>query len=235
MAVHDLAAHVHHEEDEAHNRSGERRTRWVVYLTAVMMVGELIVGKLTGSMALQADGLHMGTHVGALGLTLVAYWYARTRAAHDTFSFGTGKVYALAGYTSGVLLALVAFWLAIEGVIRLALFMTYLWLIGRIPKMTRVFQYHGAEHKTVNAYEAGAPLTPASVQQFSTIHIRCGTAFLLWVVVISIIVFGLLGHPPILIGILSRINYLPRMDFVHLEARCPGKIGPPALRVRSAA
>jgi cation diffusion facilitator family transporter len=57
----------------------------------------------------------MGTHVGALGLTLIAYWYARTRAGHDAFSFGTGKVYALAGYTSGVLLALVAVWMAIEG------------------------------------------------------------------------------------------------------------------------
>jgi cation diffusion facilitator family transporter len=119
VPAHDLAAHVHHQDEAEHNRSGEVRTRWVVGLTAVMMVGELIVGKMTGSMALTADGWHMGTHVGALGLTLVAYWYARTRAAHDTFSFGTGKVYALAGYTSGVLLALVALWLAVEGIIRL--------------------------------------------------------------------------------------------------------------------
>ena len=73
-----------------------------------MMVGELIVGWMTGSLALTADGWHMGTHVGALGLTLVAYWYARTRAGNDAFSFGTGKVYALAGYTSGVVLAIVA-------------------------------------------------------------------------------------------------------------------------------
>jgi uncharacterized protein YqhQ len=97
----------------------------------------------------------------------------------------------------------------IEGVVRLLLFMGYLFLIGRIPKMHRVFQYHGAEHKTVNAYEAGAPLTPTSVQKFSTIHIRCGTAFLLWVVVLSILVFGLLGHPPILVGVLSRILLVP--------------------------
>lgn len=97
----------------------------------------------------------------------------------------------------------------IEGVIRLVLFIAYLLLIGRIPKMARVFQYHGAEHKTVNAYEAGAPLTPSSVQRFSTIHIRCGTAFLLWVVVLSILVFGALGHPPLLIGVLSRIILVP--------------------------
>ena len=118
MPAHDLSAHVHHEE-EHHNRGGERRTQWVVALTAVMMVGELIVGKLTHSMALTADGWHMGTHVGALGLTLAAYWYARTHAANDVFSFGTGKVYALAGYTSGVLLGLVALWMGIEGVDRL--------------------------------------------------------------------------------------------------------------------
>jgi cation diffusion facilitator family transporter len=116
MQSHDLSEHVHHEDEDDHNRSGERRTRWVVALTAVMMFGELIVGWWTGSVALTADGWHMGTHVGALGLTLVAYWYARTRAGHDAFSFGTGKVYALAGYTSGVVLALVAIWMAKEGV-----------------------------------------------------------------------------------------------------------------------
>jgi cation diffusion facilitator family transporter len=116
MQAHDLSEHVHHEDEDDHNRVGERRTRWVVLMTAVMMVGELIVGWWTGSVALKADGWHMGTHVGALGLTLVAYWYARTRTGHDAFSFGTGKVYALAGYTSGVLLTLVAVWMAFEGV-----------------------------------------------------------------------------------------------------------------------
>jgi cation diffusion facilitator family transporter len=119
MAVHDLSAHVHHEDEAEHNRSGELRTRWVVALTAIMMVGELVVGYLTGSTALKADGWHMGTHVGALGLSLVAYWYARTRAGQDTFSFGTGKVYALAGFTSAVLLAIVALKLGFEGVERL--------------------------------------------------------------------------------------------------------------------
>lgn len=119
MDGHQLAAHAHHETDDEHNKTGEHRTRWVVGLTFVMMVGELTVGWKTGSLALTADGWHMGTHVGALGLALVAYWYARTRAGKDTFSFGTGKVYALAGYTSGVLLALVALWMAVEGVTRL--------------------------------------------------------------------------------------------------------------------
>jgi cation diffusion facilitator family transporter len=119
LRAHDLSEHVHHEDEAAHNRGGERRTRWVVALTAVMMVGELVVGWLTNSVALTADGWHMGTHVGALGFTLVAYWYARTHAGNDAFSFGTGKVYALAGYTSGILLAVVAVWMGVEGVTHL--------------------------------------------------------------------------------------------------------------------
>ena len=98
---------------------------------------------------------------------------------------------------------------AIEGVVRLLLFVGYLFLIGQMGQMKRVFQYHGAEHKTINAFESGAPLTPRSVQSFSTIHVRCGTAFLLWVVVISIFVFTLIGHPPLVVSILSRIVLIP--------------------------
>lgn len=116
MSKHDLAAHAHHESDEYQNRSGERRTRWVVTVAAVMMVAELVVGQLTDSTALTADGFHMGTHVGALGLTLIAYWFARTHARADSFSFGTGKVYALAGFTSGIILAMVSLWMAKEGI-----------------------------------------------------------------------------------------------------------------------
>jgi uncharacterized protein YqhQ len=96
-----------------------------------------------------------------------------------------------------------------EGLVRLVLFVGYLALIGQLGQMRRVFQYHGAEHKTINAYESGAELTPASVRRFSTIHVRCGTAFLLWVVVISIFVFSLLGHPALLVGIGARIVLVP--------------------------
>jgi cation diffusion facilitator family transporter len=92
----------------------EARTRWVVVLTVVMMIAELVAGYLTNSMALTADGWHMATHVGALGLTAAAYWYARTRAGETRFAFGTGKVYALAGYTSAVFLLAVSGWVAYE-------------------------------------------------------------------------------------------------------------------------
>jgi cation diffusion facilitator family transporter len=98
----------------------EQRTRWIVIVTLAMMAGELLVGWWSGSMALTADGWHMGTHAGALALTASAYWFARTHADNDAFAFGTGKVYALAGYTSGVLLGVVAVWMAVEGAIRLA-------------------------------------------------------------------------------------------------------------------
>lgn len=77
-----------------------------------------------------------------------------------------------------------------EGVIRLIIFLAYLWVIGQMAEIKRVFGYHGAEHKTINAYEAGAPLTVPSVQKYSVQHTRCGTSFLLYVLVISIILFA---------------------------------------------
>jgi cation diffusion facilitator family transporter len=113
---HDLSAHAHHVTDREFNRVGEKRTLIVVLLATVMMVGEIIGGMLTDSVALEADGWHMGTHVGALGLTLVAYWYARRHAGNDQFSFGTGKVYALAGFTSGIVLVIVAILIGKEGI-----------------------------------------------------------------------------------------------------------------------
>jgi cation diffusion facilitator family transporter len=119
MHEHDLSEHAHHHDAVVEVGHGERRTRWVVTLTLAMMIAELVVGWMTGSMALLADGWHMATHAGALGLTLAAYWYARVNAGSDAFSFGTGKVYALAGYTSGVVLAVVALWMGVEAAARL--------------------------------------------------------------------------------------------------------------------
>jgi cation diffusion facilitator family transporter len=97
----------------------EVRTRWVVALTFATMVAELVVGYATNSLALLADGWHMATHVGALGLAAFAYWFARRQAGSRLFSFGTGKVHALAGYTSAVVLALVALLMVVESLRRL--------------------------------------------------------------------------------------------------------------------
>ena len=97
----------------------------------------------------------------------------------------------------------------IEGIIRLILIVGYIWAIGRMNDIARIFQYHGAEHKTINAYEAGAELTPASVKQYPLEHPRCGTGFILVVAVISILVFSLLGRPPLVWLLLSRVVLIP--------------------------
>jgi uncharacterized protein YqhQ len=97
----------------------------------------------------------------------------------------------------------------VEGVIRVSIFILYIVLISFLPDLRRVFQYHGAEHKAINAYEAGEELEPERVQRFSLIHPRCGTAFLLWVMVIAIFVFAFLGQPVWYWLIASRILLLP--------------------------
>jgi uncharacterized protein YqhQ len=97
----------------------------------------------------------------------------------------------------------------VEGLIRVSIFIAYILVISLLPDLRRVFQYHGAEHKAINALEAGAELTPPNVQKFSLIHPRCGTAFLLWVMVIAIFVFAFVGRPVWYWLILSRILLLP--------------------------
>jgi uncharacterized protein YqhQ len=97
----------------------------------------------------------------------------------------------------------------VEGLVRVTIFIVYLGLISLLPDLRRVFEYHGAEHKAINAYEAGDVLEPARVQQYSLIHPRCGTAFLLWVMVIAIFVFAFFGRPAWYWLITSRILLLP--------------------------
>jgi uncharacterized protein YqhQ len=97
----------------------------------------------------------------------------------------------------------------VEGLIRVTIFILYLLLISLLPDLRRVFQYHAAEHKAINAYEAGEELTPERVQRFSLIHPRCGTAFLLWVMVIAIFVFAFFGRPAWYWLIATRILLLP--------------------------
>ncbi|MFL5945244.1 MAG: DUF1385 domain-containing protein [Gaiellaceae bacterium] len=97
----------------------------------------------------------------------------------------------------------------VEGAIRVAIFVLYLFLISLFPDLRRVFQYHAAEHKAINAYEAGEELEPETVQRHSLIHPRCGTAFLLWVMVIAIFVFAFFGRPHWYWLIATRILLLP--------------------------
>jgi len=105
----------------------------------------------------------------------------------------------------------------IEGLIRIGIFIAYLKIISLMPDVKRLFTYHGAEHKVVNAYEAGMPLEVEYVRNYSTAHTRCGTSFLLAVLVISIFVFALLGRPSMWLSILSRIVLIPVIAAIGYE------------------
>jgi uncharacterized protein YqhQ len=105
----------------------------------------------------------------------------------------------------------------VESLIRLALVLAYVWAVGLVPDIGRVYAYHGAEHKTVHAYEAGEPLTVEAIQTHTTAHTRCGTAFILIVVFVSVLVFSLLGRPPLLQRLASRILFLPLISGIAYE------------------
>ena len=137
----------------------------------------------------------------SLGLAVLLFVIIPTAAAK----------YIHAAATDPVLLNLM------EGGLRLAIFMIYIYGISRLKDIKRVFQYHGAEHKTIHAYEAGVELTVENVQKFSTLHPRCGTAFLLIVMVVSIIMFAFLGWPDLWLRILSRVILLPVVAGISYE------------------
>ena len=120
--------------------------------------------------------------------------------------------YLIDPYINSALLSVV-----LEGLIRIGIFVAYLKVISFIPDIKRVFAYHGAEHKVVNAYEAGVPLDVESVKNYSTAHARCGTAFLFIVLIIAIFIFALVGQPALWIRILSRIALIPAIAVISYE------------------
>jgi uncharacterized protein YqhQ len=138
-----------------------------------------------------------------------------------SLTFGIGLFFltpALVGQLSERSMGWNAWWgNVLEGVIRLLLLIGYIWLIGRIPDIQRVFSYHGAEHKTINAFEAGAELTPEVVAKYPIEHTRCGTSFLLTLVVMSVLLFSLLGPLPMFWRLASRILLLPVLAMLAYE------------------
>jgi uncharacterized protein YqhQ len=120
--------------------------------------------------------------------------------------------YLIDPYIDSALLSVV-----LEGLIRIGIFIAYLKLVSLIPDIKRVFAYHGAEHKVVNAYEAGVPLEVGAVKNYSTAHARCGTAFIFIVLIIAIFVFALVGRPTLWIRILSRIALIPVIAAISYE------------------
>ncbi len=135
--------------------------------------------------------------------------------------FGVGLFFLLPaglGTLSDRYLGWNAWWSnVLEGLIRLVLLVGYIWAIGFLPDVKRLFGYHGAEHKTINAFEAGAELTPETVSTFSLQHPRCGTAFLLTLVLFSVLAFALLGPLPLGWRLASRVLLIPVLAGVALE------------------
>ena len=121
----------------------------------------------------------------------------------------------------------------IEGVVRLVVLLAYLGLIALVPDIRRVYAYHGAEHKSIHALEAGDPLEPPSVQRHPTAHVRCGTSFLLTVVVVSVVVFAVLGSQDLWLRVVSRVALIPVIAALAYELiRLGGRFyGNPVARV----
>src|SRR3954452_9560673 len=124
------------------------------------------------------------------------------------------------------------FFVLLEGAIKVAILVGYLAAISLVPDLRRVFEYHAAEHKAINAYEAGDPLTPESVQRHSLIHVRCGTAFLLWVMLVSIFSFLPSGRLPLEWPIIPRILGSPRIAGLECEVIRVSVIAPHRPEVR---
>ena len=108
-----------------------------------------------------------------------------------------------AGLSSVILLNL------IEGIIRICIFIAYILFCRRVPDVRRTFEYHGAEHKTIHCYENGLELTPENAQSFYTLHPRCGTSFMMFVMIIALLVFSLFGWPNLAVRILTRLICIP--------------------------
>lgn len=138
-----------------------------------------------------------------------------------SIALGIGIFFLLPALISGLIakFTTISPWVVnlFEGFLRLAILIVYLWLIGKMPDIKRVFMYHGAEHKTINAFEAGAELTPTTVKKYSLEHPRCGTSFILTLVLLSIILFSLFGPLPLHWRLISRILMIPVLAGIAYE------------------
>ena len=190
---------------------GTRWSKWPLIRGLVVLYETLIVGTrwLVRSANVQAeeDGVELGkgSVFLMLGLTLVA---------------GIGIFFLLPLLIASVTTANIQNGLAqhlVEGLVRVVIFLGYLVLIGRAPDIRRVFQYHGAEHMTIHALEAGDPLTVAEVRKYPTAHQRCGTEFLVVVILLSIIAFSLVGRQEPIVMVGSRILLIPVIAAIGYE------------------
>jgi uncharacterized protein YqhQ len=191
----------------------QQRTRWeelpfirgIVLLWDTLNLGMRALNFSASAAAGEEEALSKGTSAAAVGLALV---------------IAIGLFFVLPLVLASLASALGASLLlreVIEGVVRLGLIVGYIVAISRLAEVQRLFAYHGAEHKAVNAYEAGSPLTVAHVRAFSRIHPRCGTSFLGLVVLISFLVFLLFGGFPLWIRVISRVVLIPVIAAIAYE------------------
>ena len=190
---------------------GTRWSKWPLVRGLVVLYETLVVGTrwLIRSANVQAEdeGIELGKGSVAIMLLL-------------TLVAGIGVFFLLPLFIASVTTANIDNGLAqhlVEGLVRVAIFLGYLVLIGRSPDVSRVFQYHGAEHMTIHALEAGDPLTVGEVRKFPTAHQRCGTEFLVIVILLSIIMFSIVGRQTPIVMVVSRILLIPVIAAVGYE------------------
>jgi uncharacterized protein YqhQ len=188
-----------------------RVLRWPVIRGVVALVESLNIG-------LKALGLAANAQLGEDEEPISgATWFGTVVVA---LLFAVGLFFVVpVGLTSlfkDQLGSAVLFWL-VEGVVRTAIFIAYLVLIARLPDLRRVFEFHGAEHKTISCFEAGLPLTPENAARFSRLHPRCGTSFLLIVMIVAIFVFAPIGLPAWYLLLASRILGVPLIAGLSFE------------------
>jgi uncharacterized protein YqhQ len=190
---------------------GKRWTRLPLLRGLVVLYETLVVGTRwlvrSASLAASEEGVELGR--GAIALMLLL-----------TLGAGIGIFFLLPLLIASFTTAKVENGLVqhlVEGLVRVAIFLGYLALIARAPDVRRVFQYHGAEHMTIHALEAGDPLTPEAIRRYPTAHQRCGTEFLVVVIALSIVLFGLVGRQNPLIMVGSRIVLIPVIAAIGYE------------------
>src|SRR3954454_12783880 len=190
---------------------GTRSSKWPLIRGLVVLYETLIVGTRwlirSANVQEEDEGIELGKGSVAIMLLL-------------TLVAGIGVFFLLPLFIASVTVSgpdHTIFQSLVEGFIRVAIFLGYLLVIGRSPDVSRVFQYHGAEHMTIHALEAGDPLTVGEVRKYPTAHQRCGTEFLVIVILLSIIAFSLVGRQAPLVMIMSRILLIPVIAAVGYE------------------
>jgi len=185
--------------------------RWPIIRGVVALVESLVIGvralTVSANESLGEEEEQLGKK--EIGITLIV-----------AFAFAIGLFFLAPLFLTGLLQDFIGkgfwFWL-VEGCVRVAIFLVYLVIVTQIKDLRRVFEYHGAEHMSIHALEHGDELTVANVEKYKTLHLRCGTSFLLIVLVVSIFVFAFVGRPVWYLLVLSRIVLVPLIAGISYE------------------